>query len=32
VSRVFGVSSAVGLMPQPGAPFVLPHRAERLRA
>lgn len=32
VSRVFGVSSAVGLMPQAGAPFVLPHRAERLRA
>lgn len=32
VGQVFGVSSAVGLMPQPGAPFVLPHRAERLRA
>ena len=32
LSRVFGVSSAVGLMPDAGAPFVLPHRAERLRA
>ncbi len=32
LSDVFGVSSAVGLTPQAGAPFVLPHRAERLRA
>jgi iron complex transport system ATP-binding protein len=31
LSRVFGVSSAVGRMPDAGVPFVLPHRAERQR-
>jgi len=29
---VFGVASAVGLMPDAGMPFVLPHRAETRRA
>lgn len=31
LGRVFGVSSAVGVMPVPGVPFVLPHRAARQR-
>ncbi len=32
LGSVFGVKSAVGLMPEPGLPFVLPHRAESRRA
>ncbi|MFA6267347.1 MAG: heme ABC transporter ATP-binding protein [Pseudolabrys sp.] len=32
LSAVFGVTAAVGRMPDAGVPFVLPHRAEKSRA